>query len=174
MAHWKVFSFHGGKNQSFLLLIFLYFLARLIFRAWSDGLYFTRWEISQKCSAGLISPGQKKLFKAIWRGIINSPVLSVYKLRSHLAAQVNDNIPVTKLTLPQVQDGPCYSQFMLHHGKTMGFGILRPGFKSPLCHSLAVCHWVWTYFPVGMVEMLCKNAFLKDHWKIKWFKFACS
>lgn len=96
----------GAENQSFLLLIFLFFLARLIFRAWSDGLYFTRWEVSQKCSAGLISPMQKKLFKAIWRGIINSPVLSVHKLRSHLEAQVNEDFPVTKLTLPQVHGGP--------------------------------------------------------------------
>lgn len=63
-------------------------------------------EVSQKCSAGLISPVQKKLFKAIWRGIINIPVLSVHKLRSHLAAQVNEDFPVTKLTLPQVQGGP--------------------------------------------------------------------
>lgn len=37
------FAWGGGRDQSFLLLIFLFFLARLIFRAWSDGLYFTRW-----------------------------------------------------------------------------------------------------------------------------------
>lgn len=38
----KYFLYMGGGNQSFLLLIFLFFLARLIFRAGSDGLYFTR------------------------------------------------------------------------------------------------------------------------------------
>lgn len=142
------------RNQSFLLLIFLFFLARLIFRAWSGGLYFTRWEVSQKCSAGLISPVQKKLFKAIWRGIINSPVVSVHKLRSHLAAQVNEDFAVTKPILPQVQDGPCSSQFVSHHGKTTGLGTVRPRFESPPCHLPAVWHWLWTYFPVGMKEMI--------------------
>lgn len=102
-AHWKVFSLRGVKgNQSVLLLIFLFIVARSVFRARSDGLYFTRWEVSQKCSVGLISPVQKKLFKAVWRGTVNSPVLFVHKLRSHLAAQVNDDFPVTKFILPQV------------------------------------------------------------------------
>lgn len=172
----KYFLYMGGGNQSFLLLIFLFSLARLIFRAGSDGLYFTRWEVSQKCSAGLISPVQKKLSKAIWRDTINSPVLCVYKLRSHLAAPVNDDFPVTQLTLPQVQDRSCYSQFVLHHGNTLGFGILRagrPGFESQPCHSLDVWHWLGTYFPDGMMAMICNNAFLKDHWKIKWFKSTC-
>lgn len=62
----------------------------------------------------------------------------MHKLRSHLAAQVNEDIPVTELTPPQVQDGPCSSQFVLHHGKTIGFGIIRPRFKSQPCHSLAM------------------------------------
>lgn len=90
----------------------------------------------------------------------------VYKLRSHLAAPVNDDIPVTKLTLPRVQDGSCYSQFVLHHGKTIGFGILRlgrPGFEPQPCHSLDVWHWLGAYSPDGMMEMVHNNAFLKDH-----------
>lgn len=53
-------------------------------------------------------------------------------------AQVNEDIPVTELTSPQLQNGPCYSQFVLHHGKTIAFGIIRPEFKSQPCHSLAM------------------------------------
>lgn len=84
----------------------------------------------------------------------------MHKLKSHLAAQVNEDIPVTELTPPQVQDGPCYSHFVLHHGKTIGFGIIRPGFKSQVCHSLAMSlalnilpQW---YYGDGI-----KNAFLR-------------